>query len=163
MAMRNETGCSSDEGIRYESRVLTKRGTAPEVVDRADLGTGLVGVPRGELSGSVSSGDSCCISSAVDCLTCEASSPSVVEQDGCSPSVFDLPSPPAARDAVEYVQGLHMALEHCILRRLTLEQSVDCLCEVGWHPRLCRRVWAELAAQNRSFFAEYERQCLVQC
>lgn len=107
-----------------------------------------------EVSGSDSAG-SCCSSPAAS-LSCDATSPSNVDHCPSQEKLFALPSPPGTCTAVEYIQGLHVALEHCLMRRLSLEQAVDCLGEVGWHPQLCRRVWGELVAQNRSFFSQYE-------
>lgn len=117
---------------------------------------------RKDLSSSGSSAGSCCNSTCAGGLSCDATSSPTTSDQECCPSMFALPSPPRECTATEYIHGLHAAIEHCIVRRLTLEQSVDSLYEVGWHPQLCRRIWAELVAQNRSFFAQYESECLAQ-
>ncbi|KAI3423842.1 hypothetical protein D9Q98_009678 [Chlorella vulgaris] len=56
------------------------------------------------------------------------------------------------------VQKVHVALERCIQRGMSMMESVQLLSRLGVAPKLSMIVWHRLELENKEFFALYQSQ-----
>lgn len=76
----------------------------------------------------------------------------------CCPTV-DRPQLKGGRPVTaEDVQEVHCALERCIQRGLSCQESVQLLARLGIAPKFSLLVWERLEAENKEFFAAYNSQ-----
>jgi len=73
----------------------------------------------------------------------------------------DTPYPNQRTVTTQLVQKLHHCIECCLVRRMTLAQTITLLESFGFQQTLTEIVWKQLEVQNPQFFSLYTQQLIA--